>query len=382
MQDYISKALLQIKKLGNHRIARRKKQKCDSIIQKINSDSSIVDNRLKSIPQNVSSILFLDTLDCFGDALFINSIIHQLNLTHPEIDITVATSHKLNAIYATSICKIIDLSAQLPPADIIIDLCYSDNALIDFRLDKLKSSTSFIITCSKLVSAAKIYSAYFDFSKTNHFGERTQQITSVIQKLCTHKIQPTQKNIAINATEPDNVLPPYIPHIKATKDSHNYIYINTEGRTKDRNISPDQLSYLAEYLSQHYPNLHAVVYSNNQESIEIIKNSSNLSLAHTQNFLDACILVENSLLTITPDTSIVHVSSAYNIPVIALYCGNDLEYFREYSTSQIWAPLSKQHILLKPPVYWVKQVPIKRIKPAKITEAVDILLTQLISNPH
>lgn len=341
-----------------------------------------MDNSLRAIPQKVSSILFLDTLDCFGDALFINSIIHQLNLTQPEIDIIIATSHKLNVIYSTSICKVIDLSAPLPPADIIIDLCYSDSALIDFRLAKFKSSAAFIITCSKLMAAAKIYSAYFDFSKTNHFGERTQQITSVIQKLCTHKIQPTQKNIAINTAEPDNILPPYIPHITTTKDNHKYIYINTEGRTNDRNISPDQLSYLAEHLSQHYQNLHAVVYSNDQELIEIIKNNSNLSQTYTKNFLDACILVENSLLTITPDTSIVHVSSAYNIPVIALYCGNDLEYFREYSTSEIWAPLSQQHISLKPPVYWIKQVPIKRIKPVKITEAVDILLSQLISTPH
>lgn len=45
-------------------------------------------------------------------------------------------------------------------------------------------------------------------------------------------------------------------------------------------------------------------------------------------------------------------------------------------------PLSQQHISLKPPVYWIKQVPIKRIKPVKITEAVDILLSQLISTPH
>ena len=74
------------------------------------------------------------------------------------------------------------------------------------------------------------------------------------------------------------------------------------------------------------------------------------------------------------------MASAYNIPVIALYCGNDLEYFREYPTSKIWAPLSQQKTLLTPPVFGLDQVPINKIDPIKITKAIDRLLPQLIAH--
>lgn len=381
MQTYIPKCFLAIKKLSSNRILRRKKQKCDAIIKKINIDDNIQDNRTSGIPHNPFSVLLLDTLDCFGDAIFINGIIHELNKRIPKTQIIVATNRKLASIYSTSRCKIIDINEPLPLADIVIDLCYSDNALIDFRIDKLKSVKSFIITCSRLLANAKIFSAHFDFRKTKHFGERTHQIASVVQKIVENKIQLSPSKNPINQFESSEILFPYIPRSSTKGSIDDYIYINTEGRTEDRNISPDQLNFLANHLSQHFPSLKAIVYSNNPDSIQVIKNHSQLSRAITKNFLDACQLVEHSILTITPDTSIVHVASAYNVPVVALYCGNDLEYFREFSTSEIWAPLSESHISIKPPVFWVSQVPINRIPPAKITEAVDSLLTQLL-NPN
>lgn len=380
MCSYFSQTLFEIKKIVNTIINLRKKKKCDALVKKINADDKVADNRHKLPQKIISSILFLDTLDCFGDALFINGIIHQLNIIHPNIQITISTSKKLSTIYATSICKIIDLSAPLPKADVIIDLCYSDNALFDFRIKKLQSSHSFIITCSRLLANAKIFSAHFDFLKTKHFGERAQQITSSIHKICVNQIDNILPNTAINAKESNRILFPFLPRTTNKPIKNNLIYINTEGRTADRNLSPEQLDYIAKHLSKHFPEISAIVYSNNQKSIELIKQYSHLTLAHTQNFLDACHLVENSILTITPDTSIVHVASAYNIPVIALYCGNDLEYFREHPTSEIWAPLSQQKTLITPLVFGLDQVPINKIDPIKITKAMDRLLPQLISH--
>lgn len=50
----------------------------------------------------------------------------------------------------------------------------------------------------------------------------------------------------------------------------------------------------------------------------------------TSSIYDAAFLIEKLSILITPDTSLIHIASAYNVPVVGLYRNNPLHYKRFY----------------------------------------------------
>jgi ADP-heptose:LPS heptosyltransferase len=59
-----------------------------------------------------------------------------------------------------------------------------------------------------------------------------------------------------------------------------------------------------------------------------------VSIAYrTNNILDVSALIDNLHLVITPDTSIAHIASTFNIPVITIHENNDKSY-------KLFAPIS------------------------------------------
>ena len=96
-------------------------------------------------------------------------------------------------------------------------------------------------------------------------------------------------------------------------------------------------------------------------------------LARTKSFFDACSMVKGAKAVISPDTSIVHVAAAMDKPVLAFYCGNDLEISGK-QMSEMWRPLSSiNKVLIAHDVSATKRIPISKISEDEILQGLDWL---------
>ena len=80
-----------------------------------------------------------------------------------------------------------------------------------------------------------------------------------------------------------------------------------------------------------------------KEMAERISNASpNVELFRTSGFMDVVSLVKNCDMVVTPDTSIVHIASAFDKPLISMFCNIPKMYTKFH-------PLSTLQIILKSP---------------------------------
>lgn len=61
----------------------------------------------------------------------------------------------------------------------------------------------------------------------------------------------------------------------------------------------------------------------------------------SKNIFDAAALVKFMCVIISPDTSFVHIASAFNIPTVGIYQNNP-------HNCKVWAPRSEKHVIIKP----------------------------------
>lgn len=72
----------------------------------------------------------------------------------------------------------------------------------------------------------------------------------------------------------------------------------------------------------------------------ITASCSNAHHFPTRSFLDAIALVRHAALLITPDTSLIHVASAFDTPTVGMYHNTE-------SIHTFWTPLSQHHRILR-----------------------------------
>lgn len=92
--------------------------------------------------------------------------------------------------------------------------------------------------------------------------------------------------------------------------------------------------------------------------------------------MDSCKLIARCSLIITPDTSIVHVASALNIPVVAMYRNNDREYYK-YTMLETWGPLSDIKEIIVSPQTLKRSTPVSGIPNHKILSSIESILAKI-----
>jgi ADP-heptose:LPS heptosyltransferase len=110
------------------------------------------------------------------------------------------------------------------------------------------------------------------------------------------------------------------------------IGINLEGAVKGKRITPDKLKVICTGLYQANKDVQIVLLSSPKTYEDIIRLSKNMGLPYvfssykTESILDVAALIQNLQLVITPDTSIVHIASAFNVPVVSIHENNNDSY--------------------------------------------------------
>ena len=117
------------------------------------------------------------------------------------------------------------------------------------------------------------------------------------------------------------------------------IGINLEGSFKEKQIQSKDLKKICLSLKEKFSDITIVILShpNRREKTKRIIaeiDLENVIISYeTKNILDVAALINELDFIISPDTSIVHIASAFNKPILSIHENNELSY-------QLWKPTS------------------------------------------
>jgi ADP-heptose:LPS heptosyltransferase len=120
------------------------------------------------------------------------------------------------------------------------------------------------------------------------------------------------------------------------------IGVNLEGAVHGKEIKKDDLKIILTKLQQKINNIQIVILHtpNKHESIKQMIDEFGLDYIapsyQTKSVLDVASLIEGLDLVITPDTSIVHIASCFDIPVVSIHENNMHSY-------RLFSPVSTLH---------------------------------------
>ena len=111
-----------------------------------------------------------------------------------------------------------------------------------------------------------------------------------------------------------------------------FIGINLEGAVKGKKIQYKELMDICKGLYKINNNIQIIILHTPKKEQSVKEMIINMRLDYvsiayrTNNILDASALIDNLHLIITPDTSIAHIASTFNTPVITIHENNDESY--------------------------------------------------------
>jgi len=299
--------------------------------------------------KRTSNILYL-RYDRIGDMVITTPVFRELKLAYPDIKITVLASKAnkdvlLNNPYVNQIYTnhknnfLTDLPILFKLRKIRFDVCVEfdhsviPHAILRLRIIKPKIAVSVNKEGRYGVKGKelKLYDYYTEKPKGAHFRDiwlNTLRPFSITPRSSCYDLFPSenQTEIAKNFVQKfQNKL---------------LIGINLEGAVKGKKIQFSELKGICNGLYQRNSNIQIIILStpNNHEIIE--KKVTNLKLNYvvtsykTHSILDVAALINHLDLVITPDTSIVHIASAFNRPIISIH-ENNLDSYK------LFAPTSK-----------------------------------------
>ena len=291
--------------------------------------------------KNAKNILFF-RYDRIGDMVITTPVFRELKLEYPEINISVLASKtnqnvlrnnpyvdKVYINYKNNIFR--DLPTLIKLRNKKYDVCVEfDHSVIPHSIVRLR-----IIKPKKIISVFKegrygvkgseleLYDYFTEKSKDSHF----QDIW--LNTLSPFGITPKSKQYDLFCTEQQKR--------KAVDfllqfEKKIIIGINIEGAVKGKKITSDKLEEICQGIYHFNKNVQIILLSSPKIYINIVKLSQKMNLPFvvpsykTLSVLDVAALIQNLQLIITPDTSIVHIASAFNIPIVSIHEKNNDSY--------------------------------------------------------
>ena len=298
--------------------------------------------------KQAKSILFL-RYDRIGDMVITTPVFRELKLAYPHIQITVLASTAnqdvlINNPYVDNIITnhknnlLSDLSSLLKLRKQKFDVCIEfDHSVIPHAIIRLK-----VIKPKKVISVKKdgrygvdgsellLYDFYTEKLKGQHFRDiwlATLKPFGVKPKSNVYDlfITDTQQKQA------QNFIKQY--------SSKFLVGINLEGAVKGKKIKFSELWQICQGLHKANNNIQVIILTTPGNLQSIYEKVTEGSLDYvvtsykTDTILDAAALISQLDLIITPDTSIVHIASAFNKPIVTIHENNQDSY-------QLFSPVS------------------------------------------
>lgn len=337
-----------LKELNEKRLWRRKIAKLTRMADECSADTQLVNNRNVTIPGLIKSILLVDTLHCYGDSLYVNGLIRKLRADSPSVSITVLAEQQQFPIYQARGCRMLDrrdpetmeLLAD-ESFDLVIDLCYTDDGEWFFRKKILGSKERFVITLSPVVHKAKIFSAFIDLTSVTLFGERIYLVAEAVSALIKGVARVDEKKQLIFNFARGEIVKPWIDvsnDLSVNDERDRFIYVNTAGSKAGREFSKEQIEAFVNIFNKQEEFIGLFYF---KYCPKWFTESDRVRLVTTEQFIDAVNIISNCSGLISPDTSIVHVATAMNKPLLAVYALGKKEYPSGLDHYEVWKPVNK-----------------------------------------
>lgn len=298
-------------------------------------------------PAKVNRVIFLK-YDKIGDMIVCTPIFRELSQAFPHISISVLASSANKSIlhnnpYIENIYTYDNNWITLFPILMKLrkhkfDVCFEFEAKVVTRAILLTKiiKPKFVISVFKKygrynVSAEKlrVYDFYTKENKKDHWSD------ICLETLGAFKLKPksSKYDIFLNDLQ-KNTAKSFIKNLPFSKIK---IGINLEGYSHSGKINPKDLNDICQGIHKESPESLMIILAkpNDETKLEEIIEDMNLNYLVPSYFsiLEVSALISELDLVISPDTSIIHIASAFNIPSVSIYTANKNNY-------RLWAPKS------------------------------------------
>ena len=287
--------------------------------------------------------------DRIGDMVVTTPIFRELKKAYPSISISVLASKenkdviknnpyidKIYTNYKNSIFN--DLPTLLKLRKKSFDVCIElEHSVIPHAIFRLK-----IINPKKIITIHKdgrygvkgseleLYDYFTEKDKKSHFGKIW------LDTLIFFGITPSSNkyDFFLSNTERDRA-----KSFVSSMGDKIKIGINIEGSFPEKSIQKKELEQICRGLYGNYSNIKIVILSSPDRVSKTNKIISELDLDFvipsytTKTIIDVAALIEQLDLIISPDTSIVHVASAFDKPIVSIHENNKHSF-------RLWSPSS------------------------------------------
>ncbi|MDC0483587.1 glycosyltransferase family 9 protein [Candidatus Thioglobus sp.] len=299
--------------------------------------------------KNAKNVLFF-RYDRIGDMVITTPVFRELKLAYPHVKITVLAS-KINKeilIDNPYIDQIVtnhknnffsDLPSLLKLRQKKFDVCIEfDHSVVPHAIIRLK-----IINPKKVISIKKdgryglngnelsLYDIYIKKPKQGHLRD----IWLGILKPFNINPKSNRYDLFINdqlRIQAQNFIKQY--------SSKFLVGINLKGAVKGKKIRFHELYQICEGLYKQDKNIQIIIFSAPNNFHDVSQKVKKMALCYvemsykTDKILSVAALISQLDLIVTPDTSIVHIASAYNKPIVTIHEDNRDSY-------ELFAPTSK-----------------------------------------
>lgn len=291
----------------------------------------------------IQSIILITTSEHFGDSAYILGL--ACSLAKRNIHVTIASLPCMENFFKS--VDLIDVyilekhtfnSKKFPlNFDAAVDLEYLNCSFWNYRQPLLKKLRCYSVTTSEICADLNLFNKYISYRSVPHVSERLALVYSFITKdKSANKIFPYFPCSESDLTWASN----FISFFKNKK----IFYFNTVAGDDDRCFSKSQiLSMIASFNT-----IKDAIIILNSNVTHNSKLPNNVVVLPKISFNKLTALIKLCKAVITPDTSITHIASFYNIPTFVVFPPNDRDFFHEYSAAQAWGALSECSVTLTP----------------------------------
>jgi len=290
---------------------------------------------------SIKKVLFL-RYDRIGDMIISTPVFRELKKNIPEIEISILSSKDNYEVvrYNKYIDKIFfnhkknllsDIPTLLKLRKEKYDLCIEfDHSVIPHTIFRLKLINSrYVISPYKdgrygvLGNEMQLYDLFSSFDRNIHARDNWLNLLSVL------KVEIHSRNYEIFTNdEHSKKAKKFIQNISST----HLIGFNLEGAVKGKKIPVDDLYFFSKKIENDYPGAIIIPFCH-PSKFDLLKNQvrsfdvKNILFSYpTNSILDVAEIIRGIDILITPDTSLVHIASCFNVPTISIHEKNKDSY--------------------------------------------------------
>lgn len=223
--------------------------------------------------------------------------------------------------------------------DILIDLTWVGIKDWDSRKYLLMKAECFKATTSDICEKLNIFDGFIDYRTVSHISERLALVRKFITGESSSSHHPIFPYIQISDKEKTRALV-FIKKIKTGNSK--ILYLNGLAGQKRHCMSDIQIKAILDELAE-YSDIKVLL---NADLFKKFYSSKVVELPNVS-FTEFSAILKNCDFIISVDTSVVHIASAFNIPVIAIFAPNDRDYYTKYAGGDVWGPIGSSSILEK-----------------------------------